>query len=152
MNSVSGESHTPNHVMQTSLGRPSPSRVEIAVRVAGLVLAGLTSIPMIAHAASINVPCQLAQLINAISGAVDGDVLSLADGCIYVFPLPMTQTSFLATMGFRHLVSNPPLGDFDPLIRDSLGRSSTMTSIRFHTINAGKGDTIRLSAEFGSDQ
>ena len=33
MNSVSGESHTPNHVMQTSLGRPSPSRVEIAVRV-----------------------------------------------------------------------------------------------------------------------
>jgi len=73
MNSVSGESHTPDHVMQTSLGRPSPSRVEIAVRVAGLVLAGLTSIPMIADAASINAPCQLAQLgiANGISSTVN---------------------------------------------------------------------------------
>jgi len=100
MNSVSGESHTPNHVMQTSLGRPSPSRVEIAVRVAGLVLAGLTSIPMIAHAASTNVPCQLAQLINAISGAVNGDVLSLTVASTF-FPPPITQTSFLATTDFR---------------------------------------------------
>jgi len=101
MNSVSGESHTPNHVMQTSPGRPSPSRVEIAVRVVGLVLAGLTSIPMIAHAASINVPCQLAQLINAISGAVNGMSCPSPTVASTFFPLPMTQTSFLATMGFR---------------------------------------------------
>jgi hypothetical protein len=99
MNSVSGESHTPNPVMQTSLGRPSPSRVEIAVRVAGLVLAGLTSIPMIAHAASTNVPCQLAQLINAISGAVNGDVLSLADGCIYVLPTANNTNVILGDNG-----------------------------------------------------
>ena len=101
MNSVSGESHTPNHVMQTSPGRPSPSRVEIAVRVVGLVLAGLTSVPMIAHAASINVPCQLVQLINAISGAVNGDVLSLADGCIYVLPTSNNTNVILGLINQR---------------------------------------------------
>ena len=121
MNSVSGESHTPDHVMQTSLGRPWPSRVEIAVRVAGLVLAGLTSIPMIAQAASINVPCQLAQLINAISGAVNGDVLFLADGCIYVLPTANNTNVILGDNGL-------------PLINQRLtikGNGAIMTSFPY---------------------
>jgi hypothetical protein len=43
---------------------------------------------MVAHAATVNVPCPLpvigpGTLIAAIVSAVDGDILSLADGCIY---------------------------------------------------------------------
>ena len=84
MNSISAESRTPNHVMQTSLRRPS--RAGIVVRLASLAIAGLTSAPRVAHAqavaCAINGPANA--LIPAISATVTGDILSLAAGCVYV--------------------------------------------------------------------
>jgi hypothetical protein len=140
MNSVSRESHTPNHVMQSSLGRPSPSRVEIAVRVAGLVLAGLTSIPMIAHAASINVPCQLAQLINAIGGAVNGDVLSLADGCIYVLPTANNTNVILGDNGLPLINQRLTIKGNGAVIM----RSSAVGTPNFRIIEVAPGADLTL--------
>jgi hypothetical protein len=81
MNRISAEPHALNHMKRTSRWRPSPSR---RVLVASLATVGLAPIPMqVVHAAPVQVPCNVNNLVNAISSAASGDFLSLAEGCIY---------------------------------------------------------------------
>jgi hypothetical protein len=86
MKRINAVSPSPNHVMQSLLGRRSGAG--IAVCVASFAIVGLTSAPMVAHAVTVKVGCPLpvigpGTLIADISSAVNGDILSLAEGCIY---------------------------------------------------------------------
>ena len=81
MNRINARAHAFNHMKRTSRWRPSPSRW---VLVASLATVGLGSVPIqVAHAAPVQVPCNVNNLINAINSAASGDFLSLAEGCIY---------------------------------------------------------------------
>jgi hypothetical protein len=61
---------------------------------------GLGSVPIqVAHAAPVQVPCNVNNLINAISSAASGDFLSLTEGCIYTLTAANNSDPILGDNG-----------------------------------------------------
>jgi hypothetical protein len=98
MNRINAESHALNHMERTSLGRPSPSQ---RVLLASLVTVGLGSVPIqVAYAAQQrDVSCKVDDLRTAIHTAKSGDVLSLAQDCMYALPDAYPQDAALGADG-----------------------------------------------------
>jgi hypothetical protein len=143
MNKIKAEPHACNDMKRTSLERSSPSWRTTVVLVGSLASGVLASVPIeVAHAASAEVPCQHDSgergLINTIHNATKGDVLSLAQGCIY------TLTD--------HDNSDPNLGDNGlPVISQKLtieGNGATITraqsASKFRIFEIASGGDLTL--------
>jgi hypothetical protein len=117
------------------------SRRGIAVLATSLVTVGLGSVPIqVAHAASGEVQCKVQELIETIKSAISGDVLSLAEGCIY-------------TLTDSYPPRDPNLGDNGlPIITIKLtieGNGATITRAqsapKFRIFEVGQGGDLTLS-------
>jgi hypothetical protein len=143
MNRINAISQVIHDVTRASLRRTLLSGGGVAALVASLATVGLGPVPIqVAHAASAEVPCQHDSgergLINAIHNATNGDVLSLAQGCIY------TLTD--------HDNSDPNLGDNGlPVISQRLtieGNGATITraqsASKFRIFEIASGGDLTL--------
>jgi hypothetical protein len=106
MNKINAEPYALNHVMQTSLRRPSPSWARTSVLVGSLATVGFGPVPIqVALAAESPIQCNENQLIMAI-GDVARNVLSLAQGCVYVLTSAASTDTDLGDNGLP-VISRP---------------------------------------------
>ncbi|WAL63419.1 hypothetical protein ORV05_20630 [Amycolatopsis cynarae] len=79
---------------------------------AGAFFLALTAVPAPAQAATISVPCNAADLINAVNTAAAGDTLSLTQGCVYTLdntnPGPLVVNRPLTILGHGSVIQRDP--------------------------------------------
>ena len=107
-----------------------------AAAAGGLAVAGLgTAAPALAAVITVNVPCSTGALSNAISAAVDGDVLRLASNCTYVLTsaLPDVTASITIQGSATSTIERSYAGatpDFS-LLTVGAGGDLTVTKVNF---------------------
>jgi hypothetical protein len=144
MNRVNAILHALNHVTRTSLGRLSPSWTGLAVLVASLATVGGGSVTIrAAHAAANEVPCTVdgpKGLLNAIAQASSGDVLSLAEGCVYTLTDPYSHAGVVFQNGLPRISHALTIKGNGATIT----RTSTPSAAKFRIFEVDQGGDLTL--------